>query len=415
MRAVIVGAGIGGPAAAMALQRAGIEARVFEARGPDEARGSYLTVASNGVDALRAIGAEAAVGAGFPTPSSLMFSGTGKCLGRVPLGSTRPDRDASVTIKRARLQAALRDEAARRGIAVAYHRRLVRAERAGAGIRAVFDDGSDAFGDLLIGCDGVHSRVRQSIDPHAPAPRYVGLLNFGGYTPGLRVGEPGTWQMIFGARAFFGYVADAGGRDANGTIWFANVPRHAVSREERESTAPEHWRRWLIDLFQDDRGPAADLIARGELELAGDNTHDLRSVPVWHNDRMIVIGDAAHAPSPSSGQGASMAIEDAVVLARCLRDASVIPSAFAAFERLRRRRVERIVTQGARSSSSKAAGPIARIIRDHALPLVFRYVVTEKSMAWLYDHHIDFESTVAIDDAGHVTNRTISPSYLSDR
>lgn len=254
------------------------------------------------------------------------------------------------------------------------------------------------FGDVLIGCDGVHSRVRQLIDPRAPSPRYVGLLNFGGYTPGVRVGEPGSWHMIFGASAFFGYVADA---NANGTIWFANVPRHAVSREEREATTDDQWRDWLCELVKGDRGPASELIVNGELQLAGDNTHDLPAVPVWHNDRMIIIGDAAHAPSPSSGQGASMAIEDAVVLAQCLRDVPVVPSALSAFDQLRRNRVERIVAQGARSSS-KAAGPTGRIIRDLTLPLVFRYVVTEKSMAWLYDHHIDWTATVMSQTGRHV-------------
>jgi FAD-dependent urate hydroxylase len=105
---------------------------------------------------------------------------------------------------------------------------------------------------------------------------------------------------------------------------------------------------------------------------------------------MIIIGDAAHAPSPSSGQGASMAIEDAVVLGKCLRDSHDIPSAFVLFERLRRRRVERIVAYGARSSSTKAAGPVGRILRDLALPFVFRHLVTEKKMAWMYEHHIEW-------------------------
>ena len=80
-----------------------------------------------------------------------------------------------------------------------------------------------------------------------------------------------------------------------------------------------------------------------------------------------------------------MAIEDGVVLAQCLRDVAGIDRAFAQFERMRRTRVERIVAQGARSSSSKAAGPIGRLVRDRMLPLVFRYVVTEKSMAWMFD------------------------------
>ena len=78
-------------------------------------------------------------------------------------------------------------------------------------------------------------------------------------------------------------------------------------------------------------------------------------LPMWHTDRMVVIGDAAHAPSPSSGQGASLSIEDAVQLARCLRDAADAEQAFTAFERSRRNRVERIIKEAARINSNKAA------------------------------------------------------------
>ena len=119
----------------------------------------------------------------------------------------------------------------------------------------------------------------------------------------------------------------------------------------------------LIELFAGDRGPVVNLIANGALQLTADDTHDLPSVPTWHKAPLAVIGDAAHAPSPSSGQGVSMALEDGVVLAQCLRDAPDIPRAFALFERMRRQRVERIVAQGARSSSSKAAGRVGRVVR----------------------------------------------------
>jgi 2-polyprenyl-6-methoxyphenol hydroxylase-like FAD-dependent oxidoreductase len=150
----------------------------------------------------------------------------------------------------------------------------------------------------------------------------------------------------------------------------------------------DRWKAWLLQLFADDRSPVSELIAGGTLQLAGDNTHDLRSVPVWHRASLIIIGDAAHAPSPSSGQGASLAVEDGVVLAQCLRNE----------QRIRRRRVERVVAQGARNSASKAAGPIGRIVRDHMLPFVFRYLVTEQSLAWMFEHHIDWNSRTARDE-----------------
>lgn len=394
--ALVIGGGIAGPVTAMALQRAGINAVVYEAHARttgDAEVGSYLTVATNGLDALRAIGADAPVlHAGFPTPTNVLLASSGRRLGAVSNGGTLPDGTTSHTIKRARLYRALHTEAAGRGIPVQFGKRLVDAEAsADGGVVARFADGTSATGDLLIGADGVHSATRRLLDPAAPEGRYVGLVNFGGYTHAVVAGaEPGTWYMIFGKRAFFGYALDPAG----GTVWFANLPRPKVSNEERAATTTKQWRRQLIEWFADDRGPAAQLIADGELELAADNTHDLPRVPTWHKGPMVIIGDAAHAPSPSSGQGASMAAEDAVVLATCLRDLPDVPQALAAYEGLRRRRVERIVAQGARSSSAKTPGPVGRVVRDLLLPVVFKLLVTERSMAWMHQHHLDWDTPV---------------------
>lgn len=109
----------------------------------------------------------------------------------------------------------------------------------------------------------------------------------------------------------------------------------------------------------------------------------------------MIVGDAAHATSPSSGQGASMAIEDAVVLARCLRDLPDVERAFAAYEQIRRQRVERVVAYGARTNNSKAAGPIARVLRDLMLPIIFKRTAGEESFAWVYDYHIGWHEKVA--------------------
>jgi 2-polyprenyl-6-methoxyphenol hydroxylase-like FAD-dependent oxidoreductase len=394
VKALITGGGIAGPVTAMALQRAGIESVVYEAHVPGTGdAGSYLTVATNGLDALRAVDADKPVlAAGFPTPTNVLWSGSGRRLGAVSNGGRLADGTVSHTIKRARLYRALHDEAAARGIRTEYGRRLVGAEvTAGGGVTAAFEDGTRATGDLLVGADGVHSATRRLLDPAAPAGRFVGLVNFGGYTPdGAGTTEPGAWHMIFGRRAFFGYVVDPAG----GTVWFANVPRPAVTPAERAATGPEQWRERLVELFAGDRGPAGDLIAAGTLELAADNTHDLPSVPTWHRGPMVIVGDAAHAPSPTSGQGASMAAEDGVVLAQCLRDLPSVPEALAAYEGRRRARVERIVAQGARAGSAKTPGPVGRVVRDLALPLVFRFLVTDRSTAWIYRHHIDWDTPV---------------------
>ena len=86
-----------------------------------------------------------------------------------------------------------------------------------------------------------------------------------------------------------------------------------------------------------------------------------------------------------------MAAEDGVILAKALRDATSVPAAFAAYEAARRKRVERIVAYGARGSSAKAPGRVGRVVRDAMLRLVFRYAVTDRSTAWMYDHRVEWD------------------------
>jgi FAD-dependent urate hydroxylase len=395
-KALIVGGGVAGPVAAMALRQAGIDSFVYEAYagGADDA-GAFLTFSSNGLDALRTIHAHHVVlSEGFPTPRMTIQSGTGKHLGNVPNGGTLPDGTVSQTLKRADLYRALRDEAVRRGARVEYGKRLVDADTTPDGVVvARFEDGTEAEGDLLIGADGIHSRTRRIIDPSAPGARYIPVLNIGGYARGVRVqAEPGSFRMIFGKRAFFGYAVHPSGE----VWWFANPPSaEEPTRAELAAIGTEQWREILIELFAGDASPAVEIIRSTPGKLAGWATYDLPSVPKWHRGSMIIIGDAAHATAPSSGQGASMAIEDAVVLARCLRDLPDFGQAFAAYERLRRARVERIVADGARTSNSKAAGPVARVIRDLMMPLILKRVARGESLAWIHDYHIDWDTKVA--------------------
>ncbi len=163
---------------------------------------------------------------------------------------------------------------------------------------------------------------------------------------------------------------------------------HRSRRRSGPPTSEDGWRRQLARHFAGDAGRAVELIEAGELELAADNTHDLGHVPVWHRGPMIVIGDAAHAPAPTSGQGASMAIEDAIVLAGELEQTSSIEVAFATYEQCRRERVEKIVAWGARGSSDKVPGRFGRVARDAMLRILFRWVITEKSLGWMYDYRI---------------------------
>ncbi len=393
--ALVIGGGVAGPVAAMALRRVGVEATVYEAHpGTADDVGAFLTLQVNGVDAVRAVGADAVVaGLGFPTASMRFRSGSGKLLGEVSTGEPLADGTVGVTLRRSDLYRALRNEALRRGIRVEYGRRLVNAASTPDGVRAEFADGSSAAAALLVGADGIRSRVRQIIDPSVRPARYVPVLNIGGYAPPQETeARPGQYEMVFGKRAFFLYAVAP-----DGTIWWgANPPRREEpTAAELAAMTTEQWRSWLLELFAPDRTPACAIIDSTPGELTGWATYDLPAVRRWHRDRMIVIGDAAHATSPASGQGASMAIEDAVELARCLRDLPDPAAAFTVYEGLRRGRVERVVAQGARSSNSKAAGPVGRVLRDALLPRMLRRAARSAgsgSVAWLHRYHITWEA-----------------------
>jgi 2-polyprenyl-6-methoxyphenol hydroxylase-like FAD-dependent oxidoreductase len=110
---------------------------------------------------------------------------------------------------------------------------------------------------------------------------------------------------------------------------------------------------------------------------------------------MVLVGDSAHAPSASSGQGASLAVESAIELARCLRDLPDVPSAFAAYERLRRPRVEKIAVRAARTNNSKALGPAAITMMRLLMPLAMKTVLTpERTLGPEQRHHIDWDAVV---------------------
>ncbi|HEU4348151.1 MAG TPA: NAD(P)/FAD-dependent oxidoreductase [Actinoplanes sp.] len=385
--AIVAGGGIAGTVAAIALRRAGFTPLVHEAYPADaDQRGAFLTVAVNGLTALRALDLDPAdlLAAGYPTPRVALGTGSGRPLADLPLGGPTADGTITTTIKRADLYTALRAAATREGVPIRYGKRLVTLTEDAHGVTAGFADGTSVTADLLVGADGLNSRARTLLDPAAPAPRYLGLLNAGGFTTEPIAADldrtPGLIRMAFGRRCFFGWSVAPDGS----VWWFANPP----SKRPHTGFTPAQWRSYLLDLFAGDAIPAAAIIrATGEV-LGPWNTFDLPRVRVWRSRRAVLLGDAAHAVAPSSGQGASMAIEDAVTLGRCLA-ALEVPEALAAYEGLRRARVEKVVAFGRRNSSGKTAGPVGAWIRDRATPPLMRMLYRKGDpQAWIFDHRL---------------------------
>jgi len=254
---------------------------------------------------------------------------------------------------------------------VEYGKRLVDVDQSRRGVTARFADGSVAHADVLVGADGIRSTVRALIDAAAPQPRYVGRLGFGGFSSASVAGaRPDAMYFVFGKRAFMGHWSAPGG----GTAWFSNLPHpEPLTMAEARRVPNAEWMRRLREVYAEDT-PGRELIEHTELEqlLAFGAGEMLPSVPHWSRGRVVLVGDSAHAPSSSSGQGASLAVESAIQLARCLRDFPDARAAFVAYERLRRPRVEKIAAQAAKTNNDKTAGPLARALMSIVMPIAMR-------------------------------------------
>ncbi len=380
MKALIVGAGIGGPVLAAWLQRIGWDVVVAEARASVAlGAGAFLGVAPNGMRVLEALGMAADVAErGHPCREFTFSNGAGRRIGCI-------DRSADprvfgwplTMIRRSDLHAVLAEMLEERGTRIAFGHKLV-GIRQGARVEAHFENGARIEADLLIGCDGLRSKTRALCFPECPPPHFTGLLDVGGFArvQGLPF-PPGENHMVFGRRAFFGAFTTPDGE----TWWFHNGPEGEGSQRER-----------LLDLHRDDPEWIGELIAATPEVLGPWPIHELERVPVWSRERVGLLGDAAHAMSPSAGQGASLAMEDAMVLAQCLRDVPDVVEALRTFERLRRPRVDAIFREARRQSNRKAPGPVASWFRDRLLPMLLRFGAAAQTRSYAY--HVDWESRV---------------------
>jgi salicylate hydroxylase len=366
MRAVVVGGGVAGSASAIALARIGADVTVYEAyEDPAGPVGSYVSLAVNGLRALDALGCLPPVqAAGFPVARQRMWSGRGKLLGDVARGRRPEDALRSVTVMRADLITRLRAAALEAGARIVAGQRL--------------DGPADertADADLIVGADGIWSATRRALDPAAPEPTYAGLYSVSGTSGAVPAGLPADgFNWIFAKHGVFIYLPAP-----DGTVWWtAQVSASLPPADPAAVGVPE-----LTALFGGEAQAAALLRAATSVRTANLG-HVLRPVTRRHDDRVVLIGDAAH--PVGAGQGASVALEDAVVLARHLAAAGTeaIGAALAAFDAERQPRAGKLAKMETSNRDAKTAGPIASRLREVIMPHVFDRFY-ENATGWLYD------------------------------
>ena len=350
-KALIIGGGIGGLAAAIALRQAGIDAEVLERTEAIEEVGAGISLWANAIDALDAIGVGHVIrAASVEYTVGGLRTADGSVLTQVSADElVRAFGTPVIVMHRADLVAALLGAIAPGTLRLGSRCLSVRQDD--RGVTAQLADGRTAAGDLLIGADGLNSVVRAALHGSNP-PTYAGCTAWRAVVPfdtrAIRATE--TW----GAGNLFGQVPIRGNR----VYWYA---AKSAPPGERPAAAKAE----LLRLFSGWHEPIGALIeAADESAILQNDIFDRAPLRSWGHGRITLLGDAAHPMTPFLGQGGCQALEDAVVLGRRLRNAPVIPAALRAYEAERMRRANAFVRR------SRLVGRIARLRNPLAVALL---------------------------------------------
>jgi 2-polyprenyl-6-methoxyphenol hydroxylase-like FAD-dependent oxidoreductase len=385
-KAIIIGAGIAGPVTAVFLKKAGIDAQVFEAWPHSTGIGGGLQIAPNGMHVLAEIGlADEMVRRGSIAEAFDFFSQSGARLGSINQNMQQRFGQPAVNVCRATLSEMILAKAHRENVEIVYEKRLVSIEdRADQPVVAHFADGTSAEGDFVIGADGVHSAVRAHVIPDGPKPFDTGLIGFGGFVPRSLLENTSIGQRVettFGQSGFFGY-GFCSSDPHDGVMWWSTQPAHGIDAATFRAMSQDVLKRHLLKFHAGWHDPIPRLLASAE-NIVVSSTLDVATLPTWSRKRTLLIGDAAHATSPHAGQGASLALEDAMRLGRLMLDGEESGVTFENFESERRSRAERVVALARRNGNNKREfSATGAWIRDRMLKLLIPY--TSRSMDWMY-------------------------------
>ena len=157
----------------------------------------------------------------------------------------------------------------------------------------------------------------------------------------------------------------------------------------------DEWQERMLDLFRGDLSLISEMIRATKSPIISYPIYDIFTQPIWHKGPVVLVGDAIHAVSPNAGQGASLAMEDAIVLAKCLRDIPDHALAFATYERLRRERVEHMVQYARRLGQGKVmTNPIQVWFRDMLMPFFLKRFANPAALDWGYSYQVDWNEPV---------------------
>jgi FAD-dependent urate hydroxylase len=344
-RILVVGAGLAGLTVARALRQAGFAPEVIEREAGWDVAGTGMYLPANGVRALRALGLEDSVAArAAPIPCQRLLDHRGRLLADIDLHELWGDVGPCLALPRAELHAVLRD-----GVAVRLGRTVRTLRRREGPVGITFDDGGGGDYDLVVGADGLHSAVRRMVvDQRRPVP--VGQHSWRFLTACPR--QTTTWTALLGRGASFLTVPVGQGM----VYCYADITTDGTAVGPDDDPVMR-----LRERFGGFAAPVPQLLDQI------DDPAQVHIAPIeqvaeqrWGQGAVALVGDAAHGMSPNMAQGASLAFEDALVLAACLRDAATVTDALARFVARRRPRTSWVRSQTHRRDRTRNLPPALR-------------------------------------------------------
>jgi 2-polyprenyl-6-methoxyphenol hydroxylase-like FAD-dependent oxidoreductase len=370
---LIAGAGIGGLTTALALTRQGHRVEILERAAELRPVGAGITVQINAMRVLARLGvAEAVAASGALMRLALLRTWDGAVLSRVDMGRMARELGAPcVALPRAELQRVLLS--ALGGVPLRLGAEVRGFREQADSVSAEMNDGTRVSAEGLIAADGLHSAIRAQL--HGPlAPDYAGYTSWRGMCDNGGIVDPATASESWGAGRRFGLVPVG----ANLLYWFAvaDAPPGARDGAGCKAELRACFAGWHSEVERALEATPREAILRTDIA-------DRPALDRWGEGRVTLLGDAAHPMTPNLGQGACMAIEDAVVLARALGDAPELGTALRAYEEMRRTRTDRVVAQSRRFGRiAQWSNGLARAARNAIMRATPG--VTERQLRWLY-------------------------------
>lgn len=312
MKAIVIGAGIGGMSAALALEKAGFSTAVYEAVKEMKPVGAAISIWPNGVKCLNALGLKAQLRALGGNMAFMAYNDghSGSTLTRFSLSPlVQQVGEYPYPVARAELQALLIDSYGRERIR--FGKRVVRVEQHDSGVTAWFDDGSQAEGDFMVAADGTHSVIRHHVLGEHVERRYAGYVNWNGLvTIDESIAPADQWTTFVGEGKRVSLMPVSGNR----FYFFFDVPLPKGLAQDRATVKDD-----LRGYFAGWAEPVQRLIASIDAQTTNRvEIHDIEPFSRFVRGRVALLGDAAHSTTPDIGQGGCAAMEDAVVLAQTL-------------------------------------------------------------------------------------------------